>query len=47
MITAPNDVTALADPEMLAVVAEEIRTVQGVKRTETRMVLKKYNGNGK
>ena len=26
---------------------EEIRTVQGVRRTETRMVLKKYNGNNK
>ena len=26
---------------------EEIRTVQGVRRTETRMVLKKYNGNNR
>jgi hypothetical protein len=25
---------------------EEIRTVPGVKRTETRMVLKKYPANG-
>jgi DNA-binding Lrp family transcriptional regulator len=26
---------------------EEVRTVQGVKRTDTRMVLKKYTGNNK
>jgi hypothetical protein len=24
---------------------EEVRTLKGVKRTETRIVLKKYNGN--
>ena len=25
---------------------EELRTIPGVKTTDTRMVLKKYNGNG-
>ncbi|MCA2000640.1 MAG: Lrp/AsnC ligand binding domain-containing protein [Chloroflexi bacterium] len=42
--------SALANAENMAALnnlIEEIRTVQGVKRTETRMVLKKYNGNGK
>jgi 2-isopropylmalate synthase len=25
---------------------EELRTIPGIKQTDTRMVLKKYNGNG-
>ena len=46
-ITGDFDVSAFVDAEdMMALnnLIEEIRTVTGVKRTETRMVLKKYNG---
>lgn len=46
-ITGDFDVSAFVDAEdMMALnnLIEEIRTVPGVKRTETRMVLKKYNG---
>lgn len=46
-ITGDFDVSAFVDVEdMMALnnLIEEIRTVPGVKRTETRMVLKKYNG---
>lgn len=46
-ITGDFDVNAFVDVEdMMALnnLIEEIRTVPGVKRTETRMVLKKYNG---
>ncbi len=49
-ITGDYDISAFVNVEnVLALnnLIEEIRTVQGVKRTETRMVLKKYNGNGK
>jgi 2-isopropylmalate synthase len=49
-ITGDYDVNAFVNVEnMMALnnLIEEIRTVQGVKRTETRMVLKKYNGNEK
>ncbi len=49
-ITGDYDINAFVNVEnmmMLNNLIEEIRTVQGVKRTETRMVLKKYNGNGK
>ena len=49
-ITGDFDVSAFVEVEdvmALNNLIEEIRTVQGVKRTETRMVLKKYNGNGK
>lgn len=47
-ITGDFDVSAFVDAEdMMALnnLIEEIRTVPGVKRTETRMVLKKYNGS--
>lgn len=46
----PHDISAFVNVENVAALnnlIEEIRTFQGVKRTETRMVLKKYNGNGK
>ena len=49
-ITGDFDVSAFVEVEdvmALNNLIEEIRTVQGVKRTETRMVLKKYNGNSK
>ncbi len=46
-ITGDFDVSAFVDAERHDGVEQshrEIRTVPGVKRTETRMVLKKYNG---
>ena len=46
-VTGDYDISAFANAEnMMALnnLIEEIRTVPGVKRTETRMVLKKYNG---
>ncbi|MBI5950579.1 MAG: Lrp/AsnC ligand binding domain-containing protein [Chloroflexi bacterium] len=49
-VTGDYDISAFANVENMAALnnlIEEIRTVQGVKRTETRMVLKKYNGNNK
>jgi len=49
-ITGDYDISAFVNVEnMMSLnnLIEEIRTVQGVKRTETRMVLKKYNGNSK
>ena len=49
-VTGDYDISAFANAENIAALnnlIEEIRTVSGVKRTETRMVLKKYNGNGK
>ncbi|MCB9111998.1 MAG: Lrp/AsnC ligand binding domain-containing protein [Anaerolineales bacterium] len=48
--TGDYDISAFANAENMAALnnlIEEIRTVTGVKRTETRMVLKKYNGNNK
>jgi 2-isopropylmalate synthase len=48
-ITGDFDVSAFVEVENVMALnnlIEEIRTVQGVKRTETRMVLKKYNGKG-
>ena len=48
-ITGDYDISAFVNVENMAALnnlIEEVRTVQGVKRTETRMVLKKYNGNG-
>ena len=48
--TGDHDISAFVNVENVAALnnlIEEIRTVQGVKRTETRMVLKKYNGNNK
>ncbi len=49
-ITGDYDINAFVSVENVMALnnlIEEIRTVQGVKRTETRMVLKKYNGNNK
>ena len=49
-MTGDYDISAFANAEnMMALnnLIEEIRTVPGIKRTETRMVLKKYNGNNK
>jgi len=49
-VTGDYDISAFVNVENVAALnnlIEEMRTVQGVKRTETRMVLKKYNGNGK
>jgi 2-isopropylmalate synthase len=49
-VTGDHDISAFVNVENVAALnnlIEEIRTVQGVKRTETRMVLKKYNRNGK
>jgi 2-isopropylmalate synthase len=49
-VTGDYDISVFVSVENVAALnnlIEEIRTVQGVKRTETRMVLKKYNGNGK
>lgn len=46
-VTGDHDISAFVNVENIAALnnlIEEIRTVQGVKRTETRMVLKKYNG---
>ena len=48
-VTGGHDISAFVSVENVAALnnlIEEIRTVQGVKRTETRMVLKKYNGKG-
>ncbi len=49
-VTGDYDISAFVNVENVAVLnnlIEEIRTVQGVKRTDTRMVLKKYNGTNK
>ncbi|MBC7876896.1 MAG: Lrp/AsnC ligand binding domain-containing protein [Anaerolineales bacterium] len=46
-ITGDYDISAFVNVENVMALnnlIEEIRTVQGVKRTDTRMVLKKYNG---
>ncbi len=46
-MTGDYDISAFVNVENVMALnnlIEEIRTVQGVKRTETRMVLKKYNG---
>ena len=48
-ITGDYDISAFVNVENVMALnnlIEEIRTVVGVKRTETRMVLKKYNGKG-
>ncbi len=48
-ITGDYDISAFVNVEnMMALnnLIEEVRTLQGVKRTDTRMVLKKYHGNG-
>ena len=49
-VTGDHDISAFVNVENVAALnnlIEEIRTLQGVKRTETRMVLKKYNGSNK
>ena len=46
-VTGDYDISAFVNVENMAALnnlIEEIRTVTGVKRTETRMVLKKYSG---
>jgi 2-isopropylmalate synthase len=46
-ITGDYDISAFVNVENMVALnnlIEEVRTVQGVKRTDTRMVLKKYNG---
>lgn len=46
-VTGDHDISAFVNVENVAALnnlIEEIRTMQGVKRTQTRMVLKKYNG---
>src|SRR5215211_908430 len=46
-ITGDYDINAFVNVENVMALnnlIEEIRTVQGVKRTETRVILKKYNG---
>jgi DNA-binding Lrp family transcriptional regulator len=48
-ITGDYDVSAFVNVENVMALnnlIEEIRTVPGVKRTETRLVLKKYAANG-
>ena len=48
-ITGDFDIGALVNVDNIIALnnlIEEIRTVKGVKRSETRIVLKKYNGNG-
>jgi 2-isopropylmalate synthase len=49
-ITGDYDISAFINVENVMALnnlIEEVRIVPGVKRTDTRMVLKKYNGNGK
>ena len=49
-MTGDYDISAFVNVENIMALnnlIEEIRTVQGVKRTETRMVLNKYNGKEK
>ena len=48
-ITGQDDISAFIKVEnihSLNILIEELRTIPGVKTTDTRMVLKKYNGNG-
>mgnify|MGYP003433580464 FL=1 len=49
-VTGDYDISAFINAENIMALnnlLEEVRTVQGVKRTDTRMVLKKYNGSSK
>ena len=49
-ITGDFDISAFVNVENVMALnnlIEEVRTVPGVKRTDTKMVLKKYNGNSK
>ena len=47
-ITGDYDINAFVNVENVMALnnlIEEVRTIQGIKRTDTRMVLKKYNGS--
>lgn len=47
-ITGDYDINAFVNVENVTALnnlIEEVRTIQGIKRTDTRMVLKKYNGS--
>ena len=49
-VTGEYDISAFVNVENVMALnnlIEEIRTVQGIKRTETRLVMKKYNGKEK
>lgn len=49
-VTGDYDISALVNVENVMALnnlIEEVRTVRGVKRTETRIILKKYAANGK
>ncbi|MBI3170205.1 MAG: Lrp/AsnC ligand binding domain-containing protein [Chloroflexi bacterium] len=49
-ITGDYDINAFVNVENVMALnnlIEEVRTIQGIKRTDTRMVLKKYNGSNK
>lgn len=49
-LSGDYDISALISVEDIAALnnlIEEIRTIRGVKRSDTRIVLKKYSGNGK
>ena len=48
-VTGEYDISAIVNVENISSLnnlIEELRTVTGVKRTETRVILKKYSGNG-
>jgi DNA-binding Lrp family transcriptional regulator len=48
-VTGEYDISAFVNVENVMALnnlIEELRTVNGVKRTETRVILKKYSGNG-
>ena len=48
-VTGEYDISAIVNVENVSSLnnlIEELRTVTGVKRTETRVILKKYSGNG-
>jgi 2-isopropylmalate synthase len=48
-VTGEYDISAIVNVENVMALnnlIEELRTVVGVKRTETRVILKKYSGNG-
>ena len=48
-ISGDYDITAMINVENIVALnnmIDQIRNVRGVKRTDTRIVLKRYNGNG-
>lgn len=48
-VTGEFDISAIVNVENIMALnnlIEELRTLSGVKRTESRIILKKYNGNG-